>query len=166
MGGIQVDSASRTRRKLSGKTQHEWRGRQQNQTISSHHLCHSGEEILGNISCWHLWVKNLSKQGEFVFKREVHILNSALQRMGLFQQLLTELTSLFHITPSFPPNYPPPAENVWVSKDKMKTVSQQIQLIPATHSRQVKLRLTVICSLSFQLFSIDFLQMVCLICLK
>ena len=74
MGGIKVDPASRTRRKLSGAAQHERRGRQQNQTISSlHRLCHSGEEILGNIGCWHLWVKNFSKQGEFVFKGEVHI---------------------------------------------------------------------------------------------
>ena len=45
-GGIKVNSASRTRRKLSGKAQHEGKRRQQNQTfdnISSHPLCHSLE---------------------------------------------------------------------------------------------------------------------------
>ena len=96
-------------------------------------LCHSSarEEILGNIGCWHLWVKNFSKQGWFVFKKEVHILNSpsckeyeeASLRKNMRRPLLaapyTANKLVFHIThQSFTPNYPPPAEIIWALKDK------------------------------------------------
>ena len=85
-----MDSASRSRRKLSGKAQHDaMRRQQQNQTfdnISSHPLCHSlvGRDFGEHQLLALVGKKVLRPRGGFQEEGEVHILNSALQRMGLF----------------------------------------------------------------------------------
>ena len=86
-GGIKVEPASRTRRKLSGKAQHEGSRSQQNlPQLSSHRLCHSleGRDFREHRLLALVGEKVFKpREGGFVFKKEVHILNSALQRMGL-----------------------------------------------------------------------------------